>query len=213
MLCFLSRSHRLWLQANIRQFPITASEVMFVRENISSICRLHFREMRNREACFNTTTRFNTYICCFDPFCFSRQFHTTLINHQSDNLWLNDYFYCFFSACRCCCWWCSCCCFSAVFTRKKIIMRSLEGGGFSAPFLSTYENSFHSILIPHAHPLFCFVIFQLSITCLLFSIVSRCLRYLSSDAVMLNVRVEKQDEHRWNKWEFYHKSFSCIFQS
>lgn len=99
----------------------------------------------------NTTTRFNTYlyICCFDPFCFSRQFHTTLINHQSDNLWLNDY----------CCYCCSCFCCCYVFRRKKWknrgdIMRSLEG----VVFHLSVECSF--ILISHAHPLFCYFHFH-----------------------------------------------------
>lgn len=64
----------------------------------------------------STATRFNT---CSDPFCFSRQFHTTLINHRSDNLWLNDY---------CCCCFFSADAFLGGERAKKIIMRSLEGG-------------------------------------------------------------------------------------
>lgn len=94
-----------------------------------------FPKMKARETRLaNTTTRFNTYICCFDPFCFSRQFHTTLINHQSDNLWLNDY---------CCC----CCCRISGGNEKKDYNEKSTRGWLRR----SIECSF--ILISHAHPL------------------------------------------------------------
>lgn len=96
VLCFISRSTgRLRLQSylpvscttkNLSSCSGRAGECGCYDETVSVDCIFPKIESEHNN---NSTS-----ICCFDPFCFSRQFHTTLINHRSDNLWLNDY---------CCC--------------------------------------------------------------------------------------------------------------
>ena len=128
------------------------------------------------------------YICCYDPFCFSRQFHTTLINHDvTTHGWMT------ISAAAC------------FFRRKKKkredYNESLEGG-FSSLVQMRIVSSWFLMRILY------FVAvqrdkwdFSVVDTFIFSTSLYKTLRYQKPDTISCNE----------NRGKFNHKSFRCVF--